>query len=110
MATNIKVEVVYPLPHEQRIFKVELAEGATALDAIKASGIEEYYPEVDFASHKLGIFSRLIKPTEVLESGQRVEIYRPLIADPKDVRRQRAAKAVAEGRANATTGARKSSS
>jgi len=86
----ITVEVLYALPHEQTLLKVQLPQGSTLADAIKNSGILEKYPEIDFSSNKLGIFGKLSKQDVVLRDRDRVEIYRPLIADPKEVRKKRA--------------------
>ncbi len=86
----INVEVVYALPHEQALIKVKLPPGATVADAVQASGIAGKYPEIDIAKNKLGIFGKLAKADAVLRDRDRVEIYRPLIADPKEVRRKRA--------------------
>jgi len=86
----IKVEVLYALPHEQPLLNVEVARGTTLADAVKISGMLEKYPEIDLASNKVGIFGKLSKLDVVLRDKDRVEIYRPLIADPKEVRRKRA--------------------
>jgi len=86
----IKVEVLYALPHEQTLLSVDVAQGTTLADAVKISGMLEKYPEIDLASNKVGIFGKLSKPDAVLREKDRVEIYRPLIADPKEVRRKRA--------------------
>lgn len=86
----IKVEVLYALPHEQTLLTVEVAPGTTLADAVKISGMLEKYPEIDLASNKVGIFGKLSKPDVVLRDKDRVEIYRPLLADPKEVRRKRA--------------------
>lgn len=86
----IKVEVLYALPHEQTLLSVEVAQGTTLAEAVKISGMLEKYPEIDLASNKVGIFGKLSKPDVVLRDRDRVEIYRPLIADPKEVRRKRA--------------------
>ena len=91
MADLISIEVVYPLPQKQEIFTLKLPEGATVRQAIEASGIMQKYPEIDLAKNKLGIFAKLAKPDTALRDHDRVEIYRPLIADPKEVRKQRAA-------------------
>ncbi|SHF13085.1 hypothetical protein SAMN04487965_1438 [Microbulbifer donghaiensis] len=101
--TNIKtiaVEVVYALPHEQRLMRLLVQPGTTALEALVRSGIPEEYPEVDPATAKLGIFGQALGtkgllPADqyVLQPGDRVEVYRPLIADPKQARKQRAEKA-----------------
>ena len=86
---RIEVEVAYALPGKQIIIPVSIVSGGTALDAVSHSGIQESFPELDLESGKikLGIFGKICKPSK----GDRVEIYRPLIADPKEVRRQRAA-------------------
>lgn len=86
----IGVEVVYALPAEQPILQVSLAEGATVEDAIRASGVLDAHPDIDLAKNKVGIFSKLVKLDEKVRDRDRVEIYRPLIADPKEVRRKRA--------------------
>ncbi len=88
---KIEVEVAFALPHEQLILKAVINEGGTVADAIKHSGILVNYPEIDLAVNKVGLFGKMSKATTVLRVGDRVEIYRPLIADPKEVRRQRAA-------------------
>jgi hypothetical protein len=89
-AANISVEVIYALPAQQPLLHVLLAEGATVEDAIRASGVLEAFPEIDLAKSKVGIFSKLVKLDEKVRDRDRVEIYRPLIADPKEVRRKRA--------------------
>ena len=91
MSELISVEVVYPLPQKQEIFVVKLPLGATVREAIESSGVLAKYPEIDLAKRKLGVFAKLVKPDTVLRDRDRVEIYRPLIADPKEVRKQRAA-------------------
>jgi putative ubiquitin-RnfH superfamily antitoxin RatB of RatAB toxin-antitoxin module len=89
-AATTNVEVVYALPARQALLRVRLAEGATVEDAIRASGVLEAFPEIDLARNKVGIFSKLVKLDEKVRDRDRVEIYRPLIADPKEVRRKRA--------------------
>ena len=91
MAEQIGVELVYALPHEQEVLSLRLAAGASVRHAIESSGILEKYPEIDLAKNKLGIFAKLVKPDTPLRDRDRIEIYRPLIADPKEVRKQRAA-------------------
>lgn len=90
MVNEIQVEVAYALPQQQVIMPVKLAADATVEEAIKRSGILEKFPEIELAEFKVGIFSKLTKLEAVLRDKDRVEIYRPLIADPKEVRRQRA--------------------
>lgn len=87
---EIHVEVVYALPDQQPILPVALPEGATVEEAIRRSGVLEAFPTIDLAVNKVGIFSKLVKLDEKLRDRDRVEIYRPLIADPKEVRRKRA--------------------
>ena len=87
---TINVEVVYALPQQQPLLRVRLAEGATVEDAIRQSGVLDAFPEIDLARNKVGIYSKLVKLDEALRDKDRVEIYRPLIADPKEVRRKRA--------------------
>lgn len=86
----IKIEVLYALPHEQTLLTVDVPQGITLADAVKISGILEKYPEIDLATNKVGLFGKLSKQDVVLRDKDRVEIYRPLIADPKEVRRKRA--------------------
>jgi len=99
---KIPVEVAYALPERQVILVVEVAPDATLEDAIRASGILEQYPDIDLAKNKVGVFGKLGKQGDLLHAGDRVEIYRPLIADPKQVRKQRAAegKATRKGAGN----------
>jgi hypothetical protein len=91
--SDIRVEVVYALPERQYLRKVTLAEGSSVEQAIVASGLLELRSDIDLQSNKVGIYSRPAKLGDVLNDGDRVEIYRPLIADPKELRRQRAEKA-----------------
>ncbi|WP_435927527.1 RnfH family protein [Dryocola sp. BD613] len=93
MSPEIKVEVVYALPEKQYLQQVKLAQGSTVAQAIEASGLLELRSDIDLSKNKVGIFSRPVKLTDEVNEGDRVEIYRPLIADPKELRRQRAAKA-----------------
>ena len=91
-ATDIKVEVAYALPERQLIVALEAAPGITADQAIARSGIAAQFLELEQGGFKFGLFGKVCKPDQVLREGDRVEIYRPLIADPKQVRRERAAK------------------
>lgn len=90
MSIEIMVEVAYALPEQQVIIPIRMPEGATAEEAIKASGIVNKFPEIDMSVNKIGVFGKLAKLDVALRNLDRVEIYRPLIADPKEVRRQRA--------------------
>jgi putative ubiquitin-RnfH superfamily antitoxin RatB of RatAB toxin-antitoxin module len=90
MADEIQVEVAYALPEQQVILSIKAPAGITVEEAIKRSGILQRFPEIQLAQAKVGIFSKLSKLDTVLRDKDRVEIYRPLIADPKEVRRKRA--------------------
>jgi len=101
---TINVEVAYATPEKQLIVPVNVDSGTTAGAAIVQSGIMMEFPEMDLEHSKIGIFGKVVPMTRVLEDGDRVEIYRPLIADPKEVRRQRAAegKAMKKGGGSAS--------
>ena len=86
----MRVEVAYARPDRQRLVRVELAAGATARDAVRASRLEEEFPEIDIERAPLGVFGRACSGETVLRAGDRVEIYRPLQIDPKEARRKRA--------------------
>jgi len=90
MSGKINIEVIYALPREQTLLKQSVPAGTTAMEAIKLCGILEKYPEIDLNTNKLGIFGKLAKAETVLRDKDRIEIYRSLIADPKEVRRKRA--------------------
>jgi putative ubiquitin-RnfH superfamily antitoxin RatB of RatAB toxin-antitoxin module len=96
--TEIQVEVVFALPEKQTLLALQVPVGTTVLEAVHASGILELHPEINLDAQKLGIFGRLAKPAEVLRSGDRVEILRPLKADPKEVRRRLAAEGKTMGK------------
>lgn len=97
----ITVEVAYALPDTQTLLAVEVPEGTTLLEAIMHSGVMEKHPEIDLETAKTGIFGKMAKSDAMLRAKDRVEIYRPLIADPKESRRQQAemqkAKKAAQG-------------
>lgn len=91
MSEDILVEVVYALPLKQEILPLKIRPGALVSEAIEQSGILRDFPEIDLASAKVGIYGKPVKLDAVLRDKDRIEIYRPLIADPKEVRRKRAA-------------------
>lgn len=95
MANSFTVEVVYALPHTQKLMTVEVEEGTTLLEAVKLSNIEAEFPELNLEEAKLGVFGKAsAKPNvDTVKAGDRIEIYRPLIIDPKQARLNRAAKA-----------------
>ena len=89
---TIPVEVAYAKPDHQMIIPLQVKPGTTLIEAIKLSGILEQFPEIDLETNKFGIFSKASEADTVLREKDRVEIYRPLIADPKESRRRRAEK------------------
>jgi len=103
---TIQIEVVYGLAHKQKLLSLPVVQGTTVEQAIIESGIINLFPEIDLTENKVGIWNKAAKLSTVLEDLDRVEIYRPLIADPKEVRKRRAEKAKLEGRADKTTGGR----
>lgn len=92
-ADLIPVEVAYALPDRQTLLRLDVPAGTTLADAVRRSGVLEAHPEIDLTSAKTGIFGHHAPSDHVLRSGDRVEIYRPLIADPKAARRKRARQA-----------------
>lgn len=92
---SIAVEVVCALPERQRLIRLSVPCGTRMREAVVLSGIAAAFPELDVLNCPLGIFGKAVAAPEsrALEEGDRVEIYRPLIADPKEVRKQRAARA-----------------
>lgn len=91
MTQQILVEVVYALPDIQVIEQLRVPKGTTAQEAIIQSGILNKFPEIELANHRIGIYGKLISNTTLLAHRDRIEIYRPLLIDPKDARRKRAA-------------------
>jgi len=91
---KLDIEVAFALPDKQKVLTLKVPVGMSVLDAALSSGIESHFPELDIASSRLGVFGKLVaKPVEqAVKQGDRVEIYRPLIADPKASRAKRAEK------------------
>ena len=94
---TLTVEVVYALPEAQDAVTLRLAPGATLRDAVVRSGLLERHPEIDLAVQKLGVFGAPAAPDRPLADGDRVEIYRALVMDPKEARRRRAVGARRKG-------------
>ncbi|KDN97321.1 MULTISPECIES: RnfH family protein [Pseudomonas] len=90
----LAVEVVYAQAERQVLLTLEVPTGTTLTEAVKLSGIAAHFPEADIQACPIGIFGRVIANPEEqkVEAGDRIEIYRPLLVDPKEVRKQRAAK------------------
>jgi len=103
---KIQIEIVYGTPTSQKILALSVNRDTTIEDAINESGIKALYTEIDLAVNKVGVWNRAAKLKDVIQDLDRIEIYRPLIADPKEVRKRRAEKAKEEGRANKITGGR----
>lgn len=111
MSTNtapsmIQVEVAYATPEQQKIILVRVPAGSTVHDCIVRSNITEFFADIDLDQQKVGIWSKACKLDTTPRDGDRIEIYRPLTADPKEVRRRRAEQAKDEGRADKVTGGR----
>ena len=89
----ISVEVAYALPNKQMIIPLHVKRGTTMFEAAQESGIVDKFPELDIESIAMGVFGKAERNPKQreLEDGERVELYRPLIADPKEVRKRRAA-------------------
>jgi uncharacterized protein len=87
---TITVELIYIKPDSQNILSLELAKGSDIHQAIDQSGLLKRFPEIDLEVNKVGVFSKIQSLDTVLKSGDRIEVYRPLRADPKEARRQRA--------------------
>ena len=92
---QINIEIAYALPERYYLKSFQVDEGITVQTAITQLGILSQFPEIDLSTNKIGVFSRPIKLTDVLKEGDRIEIYRPLLADPKEIRRKRAAEQAA---------------
>lgn len=106
VSENIQVEVVYGTPTRQELLTVSVKAGLTVEEVINESGIISLFPEIDLAVNKVGIWNRAAKLKDEVNDLDRIEVYRPLIADPKEVRKRRAEKAKQEGRADKVTGGR----
>ena len=84
----MRIGIAYALPQRQVWFDINLPDGATIKEAIERSGILKQFPEIDLEKQKVGVFSKVSKLDAVLNDGDRVEIYRPIICDPKTVQRK----------------------
>jgi len=106
MSNQINVLVAFGLAERQKVIEVAVDSTLTIAQIIEQSNIAKYFLDFDFSAPKVGVFNRIAKLTDVCRDGDRIEIYRPLIADPKAARVKRAEKAVQEGRADKVTGGR----
>jgi uncharacterized protein len=87
---SLRIEVVYALPAGEDAVTLKLAPGASAADAVRASGVLQRHPEIDLRRQKIGIYGRVVEAGALLSDGDRVEVYRPLVLGPKEARRRRA--------------------
>lgn len=108
MSAMINIEVTYALPDKQTLLSLSVEDNTNVEQAIAQSGILSMHSDIDLDQNKVGIWYKTCKLSSALKDGDRIEIYRPLIADPKEVRKLRAQKAKEEGRANKTTGGKQS--
>jgi len=92
--TLIQIEVAYALPHQQKIISLSVPAQTTLYQAVVLSNITAYFPQLNLETATLGVFSKLEKSpkTRIVQAGDRIEIYRPLLVDPKEARKARAAK------------------
>lgn len=90
-AAKLYIEIAYATPEQQLILEQQVEVGSSPREAVVQSDIDRYFPEIDKQSCDIGIFGKAVRPDQGLENGDRIEIYRPLIADPKEVRKRRAA-------------------
>ncbi|MFL0808016.1 MAG: RnfH family protein [Oceanobacter sp.] len=97
----ISVEVAYALPEKQRVLAIEVEDGTSVAEAAKQSGMTREFPDLDWNDAKFGIFGKAVRNADVepVKAGDRIEIYRPLIIDPKQARANRAAKAAEKAKA-----------
>ena len=95
MSEQIDIEVVYGLAHKQKLISMKVDQGTTVRQGAELSGLDKEFPELNIAESKLGIFGKAVRSpdAELLKEGDRIEIYRPLLIDPKAARANRAAKA-----------------
>ncbi len=89
-ADSIAIEVVYALPRKADLIRLSLPAGCTLRQAVEASGLMQKHADIDVENGRFGIYGKLSKPDTLLRERDRIEIYRPLLADPKEVRRRRA--------------------
>ncbi len=89
-AAELVVEVIYATPARQEIRTVRLPAGSVVEQAIRHSGLLAEFPEIDLTVNRVGVYGEPVELDTILEGGERVEIYRPLVVDPKEARRKRA--------------------
>lgn len=94
MENKLRIEVAYARPDLQKIVELEVDEGTSVFDAASRSGLEQIFPEISYEEIDMGVFGKVVKKPreEILRDGDRIELYRPLIIDPKQARLNRAKK------------------
>ena len=102
MASKISIEVAFATPAKQMIVECRVDPGTSPREAARLSGIDRHFPEIDLDASDLGVFGKAVAEDYELRDGDRIEIYRPLIADPKEIRRQRAARGLKTGKGGGT--------
>jgi putative ubiquitin-RnfH superfamily antitoxin RatB of RatAB toxin-antitoxin module len=90
MIQAILIDIIYALPSTQTVKQIKWHEGITVAEAIQASQIQESHPEMQIADGKVGIYGKAVKLSQALKPTDRIEIYRPLVNDPKEMRRKKA--------------------
>jgi putative ubiquitin-RnfH superfamily antitoxin RatB of RatAB toxin-antitoxin module len=90
-AAELEIEVIYATGAEQALCRLRVPAGTSLAEAVRLSGLSQRYPQIELQALEIGVFGRLRDPAEPVAAGDRVEIYRPLQADPKDARRRRVA-------------------
>lgn len=98
VSKTVRVEVAYALRHRQALIAVEMEEGGTVEEAIRRSGVLTEFPGIDLPRAKVGLFGRRVALGALVRDGDRVEIYRPLVAEPKQARRERVQRAAIKSR------------
>lgn len=98
MRASISIEVAYATPEKQKIVESQVEAGTSPREAVRSSGIDGHFPGLDLEGCDLGVFGKVVAEDYELQDGDRIEIYRPLIADPKEIRRQRAARGLKTGK------------
>lgn len=91
-ASLINIEVIYASKEQQLLLTLQVPAGSTIMQAIELSGIRTHFPEINLDKQKVGVFSKKRELIDVVQAGERIEIYRPLTIDPKDARRAKAKK------------------
>lgn len=87
---KLQLEVAYASPKEERVISLEVLPGTTLEEAIYQSGMLHFFPEIDLSVQAIGVFSKLKNLSDLVENNDRIEIYRPLMLDPKEARRRKA--------------------